>query len=70
MANICLVAVLGTGILCSGGERQKTVSDFCEIAGPQISRLGGMSEAEISALSRQHKEAIVSLKRTKKKLCP
>jgi len=69
MANICLVAILGTGLLCSGGK-PATTSDFCQIAGPEIARLARMTEAEIAALSRQKKEAIVTLKRQKKKLCP
>lgn len=69
MANICLVAILGTGILCSGGNKPATVSDFCQIAGPDIARLSRMTDAEIAALSRQKKEAVVSLKRNKKRLC-
>jgi hypothetical protein len=70
MANICLIAVLGTGVLCSGGsDKPAAVSDFCQIAGPEIARLGRMTDAEIGALSRQHKEAVVSLKRKKSKLC-
>lgn len=69
MANICLIAILGTGILCSGGT-QKVPSDAgCGVFGPDISRLGRMSEQEIAALSREKKEAIVSLKRNKKKIC-
>lgn len=67
--NICLVAILGTGILCSGGTTKNTQDAGCQVFGPDISRLGNMSEAEINALTRQKKEAIVSLKRNKKKLC-
>lgn len=69
MANICLIAVLGTGILCSGGTKNTPVDSGCQVFGPDISRLGKLSDGEIAALSRQKKEAIVSLKRNKKKIC-
>jgi len=68
-ANICLIAVLGTGLLCSG-DGAKTVTDTgCAVYGPDIARLGNLTEPEIAALSRKSKEAIVSLKRNKKRLC-
>lgn len=69
--GICLVAVLGTGLLCSGGgSKPVTVSDFCQIAGHDIARLSRMTDAEIAGLTRQKKEAVVSLKRKHKRLCP
>lgn len=70
MANICLIAVLGTGILCSQPSAKTSVSDFCQIAGPEIARLSRLTDAEIAALSRPRKEAIVTLKRQKARLCP
>lgn len=69
MANICLVAVLGTGILCSNGGGKTTVSDFCQVAGPDIARLSRFTDAELAALSRAKKEAIVTLRRNKARLC-
>jgi hypothetical protein len=62
--SLCLVAVLGVGILCSGADKPRqpvAVSDFCEVAGP---------DSEIAALNRPRKEAIVTLKKQHKKLCP
>lgn len=70
--SLCLVAVLGVGILCSGDDKPKqpvVVSDFCEVAGPEIKRLARLSDPEIAALTRPRKEAIVSLKKQHKKLC-
>lgn len=68
--GLCLIAVLGTGLLCSnGGDRNPVVvSDFCEVAGPQIKRFSRMTEAEIKVLTRVRKEAIVTLKRDYKRL--
>ena len=66
--GLCLIAVLGTGLLCSSGEgKTVVVSDFCEVAGPQIKRFNEMSDAEIKALARPRKEAIVTLRRQYKK---
>lgn len=68
--GICLIAVLGTGLLCSGGDKHPAVvSDGCLAFGPDITRLGRFTDTEITALSRTHKEAVVSLKRKKAKLC-
>lgn len=68
--GLCLIAVLGTGLLCSDGSDKKpvVVSDFCEIAGPQIKRFSRMSDDEVKALTRDRKEAIVTLKRDYKRL--
>ena len=30
--NICLIAILGTGLLCSGGDKAGTVSEYCQTA--------------------------------------
>jgi hypothetical protein len=69
--GLCLVAVLGVGVLCSNSDDKKTVvvSDFCQIAGPQIAKFNRLSNAEISALERPRKEAIVTLKKQHKALC-
>lgn len=69
MANICLVAVFGTGLLCAGEAKQTVTDTGCQVFGPDIARLGTLTEPEIAALTRQRKEAIVSLKRNKKRIC-
>jgi hypothetical protein len=70
--GLCLIAVLGTGLLCSaGGDKQPVVvSDFCQITVTEIAKLQRLDDTEIAALKRPRKEAIVSLKRKYKKLCP
>lgn len=71
-ADICLLAVLGVAVLCKtgdGGKAPAAVSDFCEIAGPQVAKLKQLSEAEIAALARPRKEAIATLRRQHKRLC-
>lgn len=50
-------------------EETLVVSDFCKQAGPDIVRLQKLSEAEIAALTRQRKEAILSLRRSYKREC-
>jgi hypothetical protein len=69
--GLCLIAFLGTGILCSnGGDKPPVVvSDFCQIAGPQIAQFSRLNENEIAALTRSRKNAIVTLKRDYKRLC-
>jgi len=65
--NICLVAIFGTGLLCSGGS--STVSDFCEVAGPQIVQLQRMTAAELAVMPRSRKNAIRNLRQDYKRLC-
>jgi hypothetical protein len=69
--GLCLIAVLGTGILCSnGGDKTPVVvSDFCQLTATEIDKLKRLDDEEIAALKRPRKEAIVSLKRKYKKLC-
>jgi hypothetical protein len=55
---------------CQGDKQPKTVSDFCSIAGPQIAKFKALSEEELAALTRPRKEAIASLRRNYKALCP
>jgi hypothetical protein len=69
--GLCLIAVLGTGILCSNGGSAPpvAVSDFCQLTATEIDKLKRLDDEEIAALKRPRKEAIVSLKRKYKKLC-
>ena len=45
------------------------VSDFCQQLAPEVAKLRALSDAEIAALARPRKEAIVSLKRKYQRLC-
>ncbi len=69
--GLCLIVILGTGILCSNGAEKPSVvvSDFCQLTATEIAKLQRLDDAEILALKRPRKEAIVSLKRKYKKLC-
>ena len=67
--QICLIAFLGAGLLCSGGDKATVTDSFCQIAGPDIVRLRALSDTEIAALSRPRKEAIASLRRAYKREC-
>lgn len=71
-ADICLVAFLGVAILCKTGGDGKpaaTVSDFCELTAGEVAKLKRLSEAEIAALARPRKEAIISLRKKHARLC-
>ena len=50
-------------------EKPAAVSDFCQQVAPEIVKFAKLSEAEIAALARPRKEAIVSLRRKYAKLC-
>lgn len=30
--NICLVMVFGVGLACGGGDKAKTISEYCEVS--------------------------------------
>lgn len=71
-ADICLAALFGVAILCkTGGDGKSaaTVSDFCELTAGEVGKLKRLSDAEIAALARPRKEAIVSLRRKYARLC-
>lgn len=71
-ADICLAAFFGVAILCkTGGDGRPAapVSDFCELTAGEVAKLKRLSDAEIAALSRPRKEAIVSLQRKHARLC-
>jgi hypothetical protein len=50
-------------------EKPTVISDFCQQVAPEIRKLSKLSEAEIAALARPRKEAIVSLRRKYTRLC-
>lgn len=56
-------------MVCQAPKQPSTVSDFCQIAGPQIAKFKALSDAEIAALARPRKEAIAALRRQYKALC-
>lgn len=66
--GICLITVLGTGLLCSNGTTA-TSQDFCQLAGPEISRLSRLNDVERAALRRSKKQDLVSLKKKRERLC-
>lgn len=60
--NICLIAVLGTGLLCSGGNKPPVViSDYCRSAAYAVAKIQAMPEAERSVLPRLQKQANASI---------
>jgi hypothetical protein len=71
-ADICLIAILGVAILCkTGGDGNQpvVVSDFCEQTVGEVAKFKGLTDAEIAALQRPRKEAILSLRRKHARLC-
>lgn len=71
-ADICLAAFLGVAILCKtagDGKPVAPVSDFCELTAGEVGKMKRLSDAEIAALARPRKEAIVSLRRKYARLC-
>lgn len=50
-------------------DKPVTVSDFCQSARPEIAKLQRLTEAELKALQRPRKEAILALRRSYKKNC-
>lgn len=50
-------------------EKPAVVSDFCQQVAPEIVKFAKLSDAEIAALARPRKEAILSLKRKYARLC-
>lgn len=50
-------------------ERPATVSDFCALTAPEIAKFRSLTDAELAALQRPRKEAILSLRRKHAKLC-
>lgn len=55
---------------CEGEPKPAVVSDFCQIVAAHIAKLKRLDPSEIKGLKRPRKEAIVSLNRKYKKLCP
>lgn len=53
---------------CETGQ-PATVSDFCRQTAPEVAKLRRLSDAEIAALQRPRKEAILSLRRKYDRLC-
>ena len=46
-----------------------TVSDFCDLTQSEVAKFKSLSDAEIAALQRPRKEAILSLRRKYERLC-
>lgn len=54
--------------VCSA-PKQDVISDFCKLTAADIVRLQKLTDAEIEALTRPKKEAILSLRRIYKREC-
>lgn len=54
--------------LCND-EKPAVVSDFCDQVRSEVQKFRALSEAEIAALQRPRKEAILSLRRKYERLC-
>lgn len=54
--------------LCNA-EKPAVVSDFCDQVRVEVAKFRALSDAEIAALQRPRKEAILSLRRKFEKLC-
>lgn len=50
-------------------EKPAVVSDFCDQVRGEVAKFRSLSDAEIAALQRPRKEAILSLRRKFEKLC-
>jgi hypothetical protein len=50
-------------------EKPAVVSDFCDQVRGEVAKFRGLSDAELAALQRPRKEAILSLRRKFEKLC-
>lgn len=62
---------IGLLVIFFCNDRQPAVvSDFCKLTGSEVVKLAKLSDAEIAALARPRKEAILSLRRKYAKLCP
>lgn len=65
-SNICVGLLV---IFICQPERPAVVSDFCQQVAPEVAKLRSLSDAEIAAMARPRKEAILSLRRKYAKLC-
>ncbi len=50
-------------------EKPAVVSDFCDQVRGEVQKFRALSDAEIAALQRPRKEAILSLRRKFERLC-
>jgi len=50
-------------------EKPAVVSEFCQQVAPEIAKMAQLTDAEIAALARSRKEAILSLRRKYERLC-
>ena len=65
-SKVCFGLVL---FLVCPEDKPVTVSDFCKSAAPEIAKLQRLTDAELKALQRPRKEAILALRRSYKKNC-
>lgn len=56
-------------IFVCNSEKPVATSDFCDQVRGEVAKFRALSDAEIAALQRPRKEAILSLRRKFEKLC-
>jgi hypothetical protein len=56
-------------LLACPEEKPVPISEFCVLAGNEITALRRLTPAELAALSRPRKEAIRNLRRLHRRLC-
>ena len=56
-------------VFMCNAEKPVVVSDFCDQVRGEVAKFRALSDAEIAALQRPRKEAILSLRRKFEKLC-
>lgn len=66
-STVCFGLVL---VFICPDKQPVVTSDFCKLVAPEVVKLAKLSDAEIAALARPRKEAILSLRRKHAKLCP
>lgn len=65
-STVCFGLVL---IFFCNDRQPAVISDFCKLTASEVVKLAKLSDAEIAALARPRKEAILSLRVKYKRLC-
>lgn len=65
-STVCVGLIV---VFFCNAPKQDVISDFCRLTAADIVRLQKLTDAEIAALTRPRKEAILSLRKTYKREC-
>lgn len=66
-STVCFGLIL---VFVCPDKQPAVVSDFCKLTAHEVVKLAKLSDAEIAALARPRKDAILSLRRKYARLCP